>query len=326
MSKLSLTSAQVLAILGVWGVKSHKQSVAILAVRDADGDGNEAGVFDDRFYVAGSDGSVTSFQGNTDPTNPWVKRRATMETGQIVTYQAGKHKLAFDFPRGYPAFRQVSRASFRRTDVGREFTNIAANIHHGSRSGTTSSEACQTVPFSLWDEFKPKVYKYLGVTDSDVKKSPLGTGPIFEYLILSRADVDAALQKSKKVVIEAVKPTEAAPTFTYVLPSGAHIEGVRMVVGVGYAPTRRALAAMLGEANPEKLFFQFAPDGDDDDSHPDLTFKDVGGDIHPIHVLDASAGSTMGRITDLARAAGLTWSVDQEKKIVTFTRFLESKP
>lgn len=319
-NQLSLTDAQVLAILSVWGVASHKSHAAVLAVRDADGDGNEFGVYDDRFYVVTHDGRVEAFAGNTDPS-AWVDGRAQMETGQIVVYQAGKHKLAYDYPRGYPAFRQASRAYFRRKGQGREYANIAANNHHGGASGGTSSLACQTVPIERWGRYKALIYGALGVTDADVAKSPLGTGPTWEYLIASRQDVDAALQKSKKVVLSPVVPSEAAPVFTYVLPSGAHIVGVQMVVGMGYAPTRKTLAAMLGEQNPDVLAFKFAPDGDDSDATPDLTFTDKHGDVHPIVVLDAAAGVTMGRITDLARAAGLTWSIDSLKHIVTLSKW-----
>jgi hypothetical protein len=320
MNQLSLTDAQVLKILEVWGVGSHKSHAAILAVRDADGDGNEFGVYDDKFYVVGDGGRIEAFAGNTDPS-AYKSGRAQMETGQIVTFQAGKHKLAYDYPRGYPAFRQVSKAFFRRKDHGRELANIAANLHHGGISGGTSSEACQTVPIERWPHFKATIYSALGVTDEAVKKSPLGTGPTFEYLILSRLDVDAALQKSKKALPSPVASSEAAPSFTYVLPSGAQIRDVQMVVGVGYAPSRHTLAAMLGESNPDRLAFKFAADGDDSDTSPDLTFADAHSDIHPIKVLDAASGRTMGRITDLARAAGLTWTIDKEKRVVTLEKF-----
>ena len=91
MPEISLTDAQVRAALEKWGVRSHKTTVAILAVRDADGDGNEFGVYDDKFYVATRDGA-TPFQGNTDPSKlaPGI---AQLETGQVITYRAGKHNV-----------------------------------------------------------------------------------------------------------------------------------------------------------------------------------------------------------------------------------------
>jgi hypothetical protein len=246
-----------------------------------------------------------------------VSGRAQLEAGQVVWYRAGIHKLSLPpgNPRRYPAFRQAASAYFNRKGEGREFSNIAANLHRGGLSGGTSSLACQTVPAERWEEFRALVYGALGVTQELVRHSPGGTGPQFPYLILSRQQVADALDKGGAV------PAPSAPTpapWSYVL-DGNPLAGVRMAGGVGYAPTRLTMGRMMQSAAPAALPFEWEADGGDADDKPDLVFV-WGGKRHPLHVLDAETPSTEARITDMASAAGLTWSVDAEKRVVTFHR------
>ena len=312
MPEISLTDAQVRAALEKWGVKSHKTTVAILGVRDAAGDGNALGIYDDKFYVA-TPGGATPFKGNTDPSKmaPGI---AQLETGQVISYRAGKHKLAYPPPRGYPALRQQGKAYLRREGVGRERDNIAANIHHGTASGSTSSEACQTVPFDLWDRFRAKVYAALGVTDADVVAHPDGIGPVFEYLLLTRAEVLSAVAP---VPTPSVKQAERAPSLEYRV-HGHALTGVQMVVGVGYAPVRPTLALLTGFA-PESLTFRTAT-WSDPETRPDLVWLGPVGTEHPIDVLDGPKNPTFGRITDMARAAGYRWKLDPSTHVVELTR------
>lgn len=316
--QLTLTDSQVRQILKVWNISLASDGaapVAILAVRDADGDGNEFGVYDDKMYIVTSS-QVRVFTANTDPSN-WVVGRAQMETGQIVYYRAGKHKLAYPSPRGYAAFRQASNAWFRRRGSGREFSNIAANLHHGGLSGGTSSLACQTVPVERWLEFRELIYDALGVTEKQVLANPFGTGQRFPYLILSRDEVSKALAGTTAV---APVSEPLAPIYSYYLPDGRKIPETQMVVGRGYAPTRATMALLLNVGDPETLKFASAQDGSDDDTEPDLVFVNRSGRRWPIDVLDADVPRTVGLITDMATAAGLTWSVDIAKREVRFSK------
>lgn len=315
MAEIVLTDAQVRAVLEHWSVKSHKTTAAILAVRDADGDGNALGIFDDKFYVATKTGA-TPFKGNTDPTKI-VDGTAQLESGQVVTYRAGKHKLDYPAPRGYPAFRQYGRAHVRREGVGRELDNIAANIHHGTLSGGTSSEACQTVPIGLWDAFRGKMYAALGVTDADVLLHPAGVGPTFEYLLLDRAQVESAVAGAERAPAPSVTQRDRAAALEYLL-RGKALTGVQMVVGVGFAPTRTTLARLTGLA-PEKLAFRRA-DGADPDTRPDLVWLAPSGHEHSIDTLDGPTNPTLGRITDMARAAGYAWVQGKADHTVTLTK------
>lgn len=312
MPEISLTDAQVRSVLDKWGVKSHKTTVAILGVRDADGDGNAFGVYDDKFYVVTKDGA-TPFKSNTDPSK-LADGVAQLETGQSISYRAGKHKLAYPPPRGYPALRQYGKAHLKRQGVGREVDNIAANIHHGTASGLTSSEACQTVPYELWDRFRAKVYAALGVTDADVVAHPDGIGPVFEYLLLTHAEVLSAVAPTPT---PSVRQAERAPTLEYRV-NGHALTGVQMIVGVGYAPVRPTLALLTGFA-PETLSFRNAI-WSDPETRPDLVWLGPIGTEHSIDVLDGPKNPTMGRIADMARAAGYKWTIDNAAHIVNLTK------
>lgn len=315
MSSLSLSDAQVRTILSVWGVKASP--VAILAVRDADGDGNELGVYDDRFYVV-TPSDVETLAGNTDPSS-YVNGRAQMETGQVVWYKAGIHKISLPpgNPRRYPAFRQIRSAWFNRKGEGREFDNIAANLHRGGLSGGTSSLACQTVPADRWEAFRALVYKALGVSLDGVRHSPAGTGPEFPYLILSRREVSDALEKGAATA-KAESDPPAKLSWQYLL-DGKPLSGVKMIGGTGFAPTRSTVARMTGSSAPALLEFEWAPDGPDADTSPDLLFVRKGKSW-PIEVLDASEPQTLGKIVDMARACGLVVEVNTEGRTVTLKR------
>jgi hypothetical protein len=310
MSNVVLSSAQVKLILGVWGVQvgGTGSKLAMLAVRDADGDGNEVGVYDDKVYVLAPDGPVKTWKCNTDPSSI-VDGRAQMETGQVAYYRAGIHKVSLPpgNPRRYPAFRQHQKAWFKRHGVGREFDNIAANLHHGSASGGTSSLACQTIPIETWDGFRSHVYESLGVNIEQVRANPMGAGPVFPYVILSREQVRAALDKGESIP-KAEAETKLGWIYYY---DGHQIDGVKMVGGLGYAPTRQTLAMLTGK-KPEDLSFAWTKDGSDTDDKPDLSFEGKY-----IHVLDASLTVTHGRIVDLAAAAGCILKVNEVGRVVS---------
>lgn len=314
MSEVILSDAQVAQVLGVYGLKvggSTGHKLAMLAVRDADGDGNEVGVYDDKIYVLEPGGEVKAWKANTDPSSI-VDGRAQMETGQVVWYRAGVHKISLPVssPRRYPAFRQVRKAWFRRHGVGREFDNIAANLHRGGASGGTSSLACQTIPIQTWESFRSYVYGLLGVNEAQVKASPMGFGAEFPYLILSRAELRVVLDKA-----EATVKAEAESKLGWIYYFDGHeLPDTRMVGGLGYAPTRQTLAILMGK-KPEELVFKWTPDGADEDKLPDLSY-----DGKYIHVLDASTSVTHGRIVDLAAAAGCTIKVNELGRVATIVK------
>jgi hypothetical protein len=315
MSNLTLSDNDVRNLLSQAHIRVGvgNYPVAVLAVRDADGDGNEFGVYDDRLYVV-TPSVVHTFSGNTDPS-AYAQGRAQMETGQTVWYQAGKHKLAYPAPRGYPAFRQVKSAWFNRRGQGREFGNIAANLHHGGVSGGTSSLACQTVPIGDWDRFRNIIYTCLGVTSSQVLASPLGTGVVFPYRILSREDVRRGLLDGSQ---PQTPQGSIAPTWQY-LYKGTTLSGVVSVAGSGYAPTRDTLSLLTG-IPPKELVFVSAVDGLDEDTSPDLQWIDpVTKQKHPLDVLDKETPKTLSQIVDMLAATGKVWKVNDASKVVTIS-------
>lgn len=82
---------------------------------------------------------------------------------QVVYYKPGIHGISGKNPR--PAFRQDSRVTVMRDGKSTPFKDTAAmpfwiNIHDGGNN-TTSSEGCQTIIKSQWEEFRDLVNKLL---------------------------------------------------------------------------------------------------------------------------------------------------------------------
>jgi hypothetical protein len=309
MSKINLTKDQVLKVFAARGVTTHTKAnnIAILAVRDADGDGNEFNVYDDCMFVVSKD-KFRAFDANTDPVRHSYGI-AQLASDQVIKYRPGRHKYA----SGYAAFRQASNAKINRKGKGIQFDNIGANIHRGG-NGNTSSIACQTLHPKVWGDFRAFIYEILGVKVETAKDSPGGFGPTFEYLLMDRTTVEQVLGNAP-LPTPPDNPTSAEP-YDYVV-KGKKLAGVVSMADIGYAPTRATLGAMTG-LKPESLVFSFA-DGDDVDTRPDLIWRSPDGRTFPIDTLDiVSNGKTLGRISHMAVAAGLTWTVDSAKKEVKF--------
>ncbi len=308
MAEILLTREQVVRVLEAKGVTSHTvpRSIAILAVRDSDGDGNEFNVYDDRMFVV-SQTEFRVFPANTDPSK-FSRGMAQVSSDQVITYQPGRHK----FKAGYAAFRQFSAAKFFRQGYGEDTGIQGFNIHKGSGQ-RTSSEGCQTLPPAVWDGFRNWIYGILGVKVSQAQKTPGGFGPKFQYLLMDRKAVEALLGISPGVPPQPVTPKPMKYIF-----EGKEIKGVVSVAGLGFAPTRKTLALMTGLA-PESLVFTRAQ-GEEVDQKPDLIWRSPDGSSHPIDTLDVQSSETLGRISQIAQAAGLSWSVDGAAGTVVFKK------
>lgn len=137
---------------------------------------NDRGIYDDALFVI-SDKVFKPFNGNTDPSI-FRKNIATLIPG-IHWYRKGNHGISRP-GGGYPAFRPATKNEelpVERDGVKVPWPGVAINIHRGGVN-TTSSEGCQTIPPSQWDDF----YKSLsGEMDRlKLKEFPyvLITGPI----------------------------------------------------------------------------------------------------------------------------------------------------
>jgi len=154
---------------------------------------NDRGIYDDAAIVCLTDRCL-NFNFNTDPS-AYREGIATLALG-IWYFIAGKHKVNYDAPRGYPAFRQFGQVKVLRDGEPSEVGNFGINLHHGGNSGT-SSLGCQTVPPDQWDEFRTTVYKALGTSDSAVLKSPLGVaGCTFPYILIDRVELEKIIGRS----------------------------------------------------------------------------------------------------------------------------------
>lgn len=122
---------------------------------------NDIGIYDDAIMLITS-GAYATFNANTDPSRE-LAGIATLKCG-VWSYELGVHGLSHPVgPRRYPALVQAAPVTVSRAGGGREETGyFGINIHHGS-FGTTSSEGCQTIFPSQWDEFFALVRRELAL-------------------------------------------------------------------------------------------------------------------------------------------------------------------
>lgn len=117
--------------------------------------GNDRGIYDDALAVL-TPTSFRTFNFNTDPS-VYRSGIATLAEG-VHRYRKGQHGLSRGNP--YPALRPATAGEVLPvTRDGQTGTKrgIALNIHRGGVYGT-SSEGCQTLPPSDYDEFLREVY------------------------------------------------------------------------------------------------------------------------------------------------------------------------
>lgn len=124
---------------------------------------NDRGIYDDAIFVVL--GSVMfAFNANTDPSrygmnNKIGKGLANLEAGEYM-YKIGIHGLNKEKSKQYEALVQQSKVEVKRDVSGKEEQGFfGINIHKGSLN-STSSEGCQTIYPTQWDEFMTIVKTY----------------------------------------------------------------------------------------------------------------------------------------------------------------------
>jgi lysozyme len=119
---------------------------------------NDRNIYDDAIFIISNNG-YWAFNANTDPST-FKKGIATLLPG-VYRYRKGKHGISRP-GGGYPALRPATpgeKLPVYRDSTG-ESMGIALNIHKGGYK-TTSSEGCQTIHPSQWDQFIKKVYELM---------------------------------------------------------------------------------------------------------------------------------------------------------------------
>lgn len=117
---------------------------------------NDIGIYDDAIILI-APGVIKTFNANTDPSRH-KDGVATLLPG-VHYYKKGKHGISKP-GGGYPALRPAtSDESLPVSRTGRKgvFKGIAINIHKGGYN-TTSSEGCQTIYPTQWEDFITSVY------------------------------------------------------------------------------------------------------------------------------------------------------------------------
>jgi hypothetical protein len=313
---LTLTDRDVEAILDHHEVAPAP--VRLLGVRNVDGGDPDWGVgdYEGRLYTV-IGGKIEAWPLRTLP-NTWRNGRAKYATGQVIKLRAGDHKISLPpgNPRRHRALRQARPARIYRQGEGYSLANIAANLHRGPYS-----IACQVVPPGPFDTLRDRIYRALGITRQQVRRSPAGVGPLIDYCLVSRAEAEAILS-SKPPPPPPPAEEVPAPTWTYLL-DGEALSSAVLVAGWGYARVRALLGRLTG-LDPATLIFDFQ-DGTDTDHLPDLLWKGPQGDWEgaarkPIDILDAAVPKTLGRIRDIVAAAGGTIERDETNRIATLYR------
>lgn len=143
-----LSAPAVLDRLRAAGVRTRP---ALLGVRGyyrttmGDPSANDRGLYDDAMFLVRPNGTVVSFNANTDPAiyRPQI---ATLLPG-VWSYELGAHRAK------YPALRQAAPVAVARDGSAKvERGLFGINIHRGGRTAT-HSEGCQTIVPHQYDEF-----------------------------------------------------------------------------------------------------------------------------------------------------------------------------
>lgn len=110
---------------------------------------NDNGIYDDAIFIVSPD-LFRPFNANTDPSRVY-KRVATLRPGRYL-YQIGIHGLSKPKDRQYRALVQATPVTVDRFEGPTETGFFGINIHRGGVN-TTSSEGCQTIYPTQWEEF-----------------------------------------------------------------------------------------------------------------------------------------------------------------------------
>jgi hypothetical protein len=157
-SKPQLTKADALEYLKPYDLS--KYPVILLGIRGyykqtmGNPVQNDYGIYDDSIFIIAPE-MFMSFNANTDPS-VLNNKLAILKPG-LHLYRKGKHGISRP-GGGYPALRPATQ--YERLPVtrgGKDDYGVAINIHKGGW-GQTSSEGCQTIYPSQWDDFIGNVY------------------------------------------------------------------------------------------------------------------------------------------------------------------------
>ena len=108
---------------------------------------NDRGIYDDAIYIVETN-LAFAFNGNTDPSRHGMNNKI------------GIHGLSKEKSKQYEALVQEEPVTVKRDVTETEHKGFfGINIHKGGWN-TTSSEGCQTIHPSQWDEFMTLVKAY----------------------------------------------------------------------------------------------------------------------------------------------------------------------
>jgi lysozyme len=117
---------------------------------------NDRGIYDDAIFII-EPNLMYSFNANTDPSrhgmnNKIGKGLASLKAG-TYEYKVGIHGVSKEKSKQYEALIQEEKVTVQRDVTNTEHTGFfGINIHKGGFN-STSSEGCQTIHPSQWDEF-----------------------------------------------------------------------------------------------------------------------------------------------------------------------------
>ncbi len=159
-----LSARDVDARIAQLGIDREKYKLMIVGIRGYFGElgrnpGNERGIYDDAIFVHSIHVS-RGFNANTDPTRMGLRPNsrtglAVLDPGVWYAYKFSKHNKSKEASRQYEALCQDAAdvTVTRDENPPRQQTGrFGINIHKG-RLDSTSSEGCQTIHPSQWEEF-----------------------------------------------------------------------------------------------------------------------------------------------------------------------------
>jgi lysozyme len=117
---------------------------------------NDRGIYDDAIFII-EPNLMYSFNANTDPSrhgmnNKIGKGLASLKAG-TYEYKVGIHGVSKEKSKQYEALVQEEKVTVQRDVTNKEETGFfGINIHKGGFN-STSSEGCQTIHPTQWDEF-----------------------------------------------------------------------------------------------------------------------------------------------------------------------------
>jgi lysozyme len=117
---------------------------------------NDRGIYDDAIFII-EPNLMYSFNANTDPSRHGMNHKigkglASLKAG-TYEYKVGIHGVSKEKSKQYEALIQEEKVTVQRDVTNTEHTGFfGINIHKGGFN-STSSEGCQTIHPSQWDEF-----------------------------------------------------------------------------------------------------------------------------------------------------------------------------